>query len=155
MFNALDIVNLKNDVLSMPLGLRTVISASSSSSSGGHVQRLAIARAIIRHPELLVFDESTSSLDSINEEDLYRKLAQLNITTIIVSHKLSTIKNADKILVIDGGKIVESGTHEMLMNKKGIYYICLYTKPKSVCFPLCAFLHNRFLVREVIDGLFA
>lgn len=121
-FNALDIVNLKNDVLSMPLGLRTVISASSSNFSGGQVQRLAIARAIIRHPELLVFDESTSSLDSINEEDLYRKLAQLNITTIIVSHKLSTIKNADKILVIDGGKIVESGTHEMLMNKKGIYY---------------------------------
>ena len=96
-FNALDIVNLKNDVLSMPLGLRTVISASSSNFSGGQVQRLAIARAIIRHPELLVFDESTSSLDSINEEDLYRKLAQLNITTIIVSHKLSTIKNADKI----------------------------------------------------------
>lgn len=121
-FNALDIVNLKNDVLSMPLGLRTVISASSSNFSGGQVQRLAIARAIIRHPELLVFDESTSSLDSINEEGLYRKLAQLNITTIIVSHKLSTIKNADKILVIDGGKIVESGTHEMLMNKKGIYY---------------------------------
>lgn len=106
----------------MPLGLRTVISASSSNFSGGQVQRLAIARAIIRHPELLVFDESTSSLDSINEEDLYRKLAQLNITAIIVSHKLSTIKNADKILVIDGGKIVESGTHEMLMNKKGIYY---------------------------------
>ena len=76
----------------MPLGLRTVISASSSNFSGGQVQRLAIARAIIRHPELLVFDESTSSLDSINEEDLYRKLAQLNITTIIVSHKLSTIK---------------------------------------------------------------
>lgn len=138
----------------MPLGLRTVISASSSNFSGGQVQRLAIARAIIRHPELLVFDESTSSLDSINEEDLYRKLAQLNITTIIVSHKLSTIKNADKILVIDGGKIVESGTHEMLMNKKESIIICLYTKPKSVCFPLCAFLHNRFWCeRSLMDYL--
>ena len=129
---ALDIVNLKNDVLSMPLGLRTVISASSSNFSGGQVQRLAIARAIIRHPELLVFDESTSSLDSINEEDLYRKLAQLNITTIIVSHKLSTIKNADKILVIDGGKIVEEGTHKELEKKQGIYYKLMELQTKSL-----------------------
>ena len=92
--------------------------------SGGERQRIAIARAILKDPKILVLDEATSSLDNLSEaliQDAIEKLMK-NRTTFIVAHRLSTIHKADQIIVLDKGRIVETGQHEELMNNKNLYY---------------------------------
>ena len=92
--------------------------------SGGQRQRISIARAIIRNPSVIIFDEATSALDSVTESEIQKAIENLteNRTTFIVAHRLSTLKNADKIAVLDNGRCVEYGTYDELMAMKGRFY---------------------------------
>ncbi len=107
-------------------GLDTVIGEGGIKVSGGERQRLAIARALLRKPHLLVFDEATSALDSLTEEEVSRTIRDVglrsNAITLLVAHRLSTIMHADRIYVLERGRIVEQGSHDALVGSKGLYY---------------------------------
>ena len=107
-------------------GLDTVIGEGGVKVSGGEKQRLSIARALLRRPNLLVFDEATSSLDSLTEEEISETIRDVStrkdLITILIAHRLSTVMHADRIYVLEKGKIVESGRHEDLLDLKGLYY---------------------------------
>ena len=107
-------------------GIYTELGESGMKLSGGERQRLSIARALIRSPRLLIFDEATSSLDSITEESITETIRGLSNSneriTILIAHRLSTIMHADCIYVLERGKIAETGTHKQLLNNKGLYY---------------------------------
>ena len=92
--------------------------------SGGEKQRIAIARAILKRPRILVFDEATSSLDSKTEQAIQETLRQVaqNHTTLVIAHRLSTVVDADRILVMDQGRIVEQGSHRQLLQHEGVYH---------------------------------
>ena len=89
-------------------------------------QRLSIARALLRHPHLLIFDEATSALDSITEEEITNTIRQISHEkeqiTVMIAHRLSTIMHADRIYVLEKGQVVETGNHQSLLNEKGLYY---------------------------------
>ena len=107
-------------------GLDTVIGEGGVKVSGGEKQRLSIARALLRRPHLLVFDEATSSLDSLTEEDIGQTIREVGknqeVMTILIAHRLSTIMHADRIVVLERGSITESGTHAQLLETRGLYY---------------------------------
>lgn len=107
-------------------GLDTVIGEGGVKVSGGEKQRLSIARALLRHPSLLVFDEATSSLDSLTEEEISETIRDVSmrkdLVTILIAHRLSTILHADTIFVLEKGSIIESGRHQELLELKGLYY---------------------------------
>jgi ATP-binding cassette, subfamily B, bacterial len=107
-------------------GLDTVIGEGGVKVSGGEKQRLSIARALLRRPNLLVFDEATSSLDSLTEEEISATIREISLKkdliTILIAHRLSTVLHADKIFVLEKGQIVESGQHHVLLDLKGLYY---------------------------------
>lgn len=109
---------------SLPQGLKTMVGEHGAKLSGGQRQRISIARAIIRNPKVIIFDEATSALDSVTEREIQEAIDNLTAdrTTFIVAHRLSTIKNADKIAVIEKGRCVEYGTFDELMNLKGKFY---------------------------------
>jgi ATP-binding cassette subfamily B protein len=113
-------------VESSPAGLDTLLGEGGKMVSGGEKQRLAIARALIRNPRILIFDEATSALDSITEEEITGTLREVSAgkqqITIMIAHRLSTIMHADRIYVLEKGKIIEEGTHDLLLRKKGLYY---------------------------------
>lgn len=109
------------DILQMPLGYETLVAESGSALSGGQRQRLSLARALATKPSLLLFDEATSHLDVMTEQIVERNLNALEGTRIVIAHRLSTIQNADLIVVLDGGTIVERGTHEELLSRGGYY----------------------------------
>lgn len=107
-------------------GLDTLIGEGGVKVSGGEKQRLSIARALLRRPNLLVFDEATSSLDSLTEEDITETIKEISasrhLITILIAHRLSTVMHAERIYVLEKGRIVESGSHEYLVELKGLYY---------------------------------
>ena len=115
--------NAYDFILEQPEGFQTVIGEKGVKLSGGQRQRLAIARAILRNPPILILDEATSSLDTESERKVQTALENLmqDRTTVVIAHRLSTIQRADAIVVLDKGKIVETGTHNSLLNEKGLY----------------------------------
>ena len=116
--------NLSDLIDSLPNGIDTVVGEHGGMLSGGQRQRISIARALIRHPKVIVLDEATSALDSISEKLIQEALGNLTKgrTTFIVAHRLSTIRDADKIAVIADGHCVEYGTFDELMALKGEFY---------------------------------
>ena len=115
-------VGLAEDIQSMPMGIQTVLGDSAGTISGGQRQRILIARAIISKPAILIFDEATSALDNLTQALVCENLEKMKITRIAVAHRLSTVINCDRIVVMDKGRIVESGTYESLMAQKGWFY---------------------------------
>lgn len=112
---------LHEDIIRMPMGYETYVSEHGSALSGGQRQRLALARAVAHLPVILLLDEATSSLDVMTEQTVENNLKTLSCTQIIIAHRLSTIRHADLILVLDEGRIVESGTHQQLLLHNGYY----------------------------------
>ena len=109
------------DIKAMPMGYDTLLIDRGASLSGGQRQRLALARALVRKPAVLLLDEATSALDHVTESRVQQALDNLRCTRIVIAHRLSTIVRADRILVMDDGKLVESGTHAELLRKGGAY----------------------------------
>jgi len=115
---------LYHNIIDFEKGFQTMIGERGITLSGGQKQRLSIARAIIKEPQILIFDDCLSAVDTRTEEEILNNLGRLmkNKTSIIIAHRVSTIKNADKIIVMDKGEIIEQGTHEALMALKGSYF---------------------------------
>src|SRR5690606_35050505 len=126
MFTALEKASCLKIVEKGDKGLDTMIGEGGLKLSGGEKQRLSIARALVRDPGILIFDEATSSLDSITEEDITKTIREISIMgnqiTILIAHRLSTIMHADRIYVLERGNIVETGDHQSLLELKGLYY---------------------------------
>jgi ATP-binding cassette subfamily B multidrug efflux pump len=120
---------LSGDVASFPQGLETLIGERGITLSGGQKQRTAIARALVREPAILILDDSLSAVDTNTEEQILRSLREIRKgrTALIVSHRVSSVKDADHIIVIDDGRIVERGTHDALLARNG-YYADLYRR---------------------------
>jgi ATP-binding cassette subfamily B protein len=113
-----------DNIIELEKGFETLIGERGITLSGGQKQRVSIARAIVKDPQVLIFDDCLSAVDTRTEEEILNNLGRnvLGKTTIIIAHRISTIKNADKILVMDNGKIMEQGHHQYLIDKKGIYF---------------------------------
>lgn len=126
LFDVLNKASCQNLLSRAEKGLETMIGEGGLKLSGGEKQRLSIARALLRKPKLLIFDEATSSLDSLTEEDITSTIREIstsgNQVTILIAHRLSTIMHADRIYVLEKGDIVETGSHESLLEEKGLYY---------------------------------
>ena len=118
------IANIHNYIVRLPLKYNTIIGADGVGLSQGQKQRILIARAVYKNPEFIFLDEATNALDAKNEKAIVESLSEFyqGRTVIIVAHRLSTVKNADQIVVLDGGKVVEIGTHTSLIEAKGTYY---------------------------------
>ena len=118
--------NNNNDNNNLNNGYKTLVGERGMQVSAGQKQRIAIARALIKHPKIIIFDEATSALDSKNEKEVQNAIDNIIkkelVTIIIIAHRLSTVKNADNIFVLKNGKIIEEGNHQKLINKKGEYF---------------------------------
>jgi ATP-binding cassette subfamily B protein len=121
---AADVANIKEYISGLPLGYNTKIGSEGVGMSTGQKQRLLIARAVYKNPEMLFFDEATSALDANNEKEIMGKLDTFfkNKTVVVIAHRLSTVMNADQIVVLDKGKIIEMGNHSALVEQKGNYF---------------------------------
>jgi ATP-binding cassette subfamily B protein len=131
------ISNILDDVRQFPSGFETIVGERGITLSGGQKQRTAISRAVIRDPKILILDDALSSVDTYTEEQILRELEDVmkGRTAILISHRVSTVKDADEIVVLDGGRIVERGNHEALLELGGYY----------------ANLHQRQLLEEEIQ----
>jgi len=120
----IEAAQLRSLIEELPNGLDTLVGENGSQLSGGQKQRISIARALIRNPKIILLDEATSALDTQSKKKIQHALDYLTeaATTFIVAHRLSTIKEADRIIVIEKGKIIETGTYEELMANKGYFY---------------------------------
>ena len=118
------IANIHDYVMGLPLQYNTIIGRDGVGLSQGQKQRILIARAVYKEPDFIFLDEATNALDAKNERAIVENLDEFykGRTVVIVAHRLSTVKNADQIIVIDGGKVVEIGNHDTLIEKKGAYY---------------------------------
>ncbi len=108
-------------IKAMPMGMHTIVTEASAAFSGGQIQRLAVARALVGKPRILLLDEATSAVDNVTQGIVTESLQRLAVTRIVIAHRLNTVKSADRILVIDQGKIVQSGRYEDLIAAKGLF----------------------------------
>ena len=120
-WEAAELAGIADDIREMPMGMQTMISEGSGGISGGQKQRLMIARAIAPKPKILILDEATSALDNITQKKIADSLDTLKCTRIVIAHRLSTIRHCDRIIVLDGGKIIEDGTYEQLIEQGGFF----------------------------------
>lgn len=120
-WEAAELADIADDIRAMPMGMHTIISEGSGGISGGQKQRLMIARAIAPNPKILIFDEATSALDNITQKKVSQALDGLKCTRIVIAHRLSTIRHCDRIIVLDGGKIVEDGSYDELLARGGMF----------------------------------
>ena len=120
-WSALQMAGLADDIQAMPMGIHTIISEGGSNLSGGQRQRLFIARALVHNPQILLFDEATSALDNRTQAIVTQSLEQLGVTRIVIAHRLSTIRHADKIYVMQNGKIVQQGAFDELKAVEGLF----------------------------------
>lgn len=124
LLNAVDIASIEDFIEDLPSGYNTKIGSSGSNISGGQKQRILIARSVYKNPSYIFFDEATSALDANNEKVIMEKLQEFyqGKTVVIVAHRLSTVKNADQIIVLEKGKVIEIGNHKELTQQRGMYY---------------------------------
>ena len=120
-WEAAELADVADDIRAMPMGMHTIISEGSGGISGGQKQRMMIARAIAPNPKILMFDEATSALDNITQKKISQALDGLKCTRIVIAHRLSTIRHCDRIIVLDGGKIVEDGCYDELIARGGFF----------------------------------
>ncbi len=116
-WDAAEMAGLAADIRAMPMGLHTVVDETAQGLSGGQVQRLMVARALVSRPRIVLFDEATSALDNPTQQVVAEATRQLNATRIVVAHRLSTVQSADRIIVMDRGRIVQQGTYEQLLSQ--------------------------------------
>ena len=128
---AAKISQIHNEIEKMPMNYYTVVSNMGMNLSGGQRQRIALARAIVSKNKFMILDEATSSLDNINEKRVSDYFSKNECTQVVAAHRLSTIKDADRIIVLDKGEIVEEGSHDMLMSKNGIYAELYHSKEEG------------------------
>lgn len=121
-WRAARMAGLEEDIKAMPMGMNTLISEGSGGISGGQRQRILIARALVSNPGILLFDEATSALDNITQKHVTESLSTLGCTRIVIAHRLSTVKDCDRIIVMDKGNIAEEGNYDQLMDKRGLFY---------------------------------
>jgi len=125
-------------IMALPNGYETVIGENGASLSGGERQRISIARAIMKDAPIIILDEATANVDPENEKDLMEAIDALTKekTILMIAHRLKTVRNADKIFVVDKGKIVQTGTHDQLMQKEGIYKNFISARKQAVSWKL-------------------
>ena len=121
-WEAARLAGIAEDIEAMPMGMMTMVSEGSGGISGGQKQRILIARALVGKPQVLLFDEATSALDNIVQNQVAENIAALGCTRIAIAHRLSTVRQCDRIIMMDNGSIAEEGTYEQLMEKKGLFY---------------------------------
>lgn len=120
-WEAAESAGIAEDIRAMPMGMHTIISEGQGGISGGQRQRIMIARAIAPKPKLLIFDEATSALDNKTQKQVSESLDAMGCTRLVIAHRLSTIRHCDRILVLDGGKIIEDGTYDELIDQGGFF----------------------------------
>lgn len=137
-------------IAKLPNGYNTVVGEGGSSLSGGEKQRISIARAILKDAPIIILDEATSSVDPENEQQLQRAIEELtqHKTVIMIAHRLSTVRSAHQILVLSGGRIVQRGKHEELINQKGLYREFLQVRKQAVGWRLGQDTENNMMCKN-------
>ena len=120
-WEAAEIADIADDIRAMPMGMHTVIAEGGGGISGGQKQRLMIARAVAAKPKILMFDEATSALDNVTQKKVSEALDSLKCTRVVIAHRLSTIRHCDRIIVLDGGRIVDEGSYDELLARGGFF----------------------------------
>jgi ABC-type bacteriocin/lantibiotic exporter with double-glycine peptidase domain len=120
-WEAAQMAGFSEDIKQMPMGMHTVISEGGTNLSGGQKQRLLIARALVMKPKIILMDEATSALDNQTQLIITESLDRLKATRVVIAHRLSTIHNADRIYVVEGGRIVQIGTFDQLVSQEGLF----------------------------------
>ncbi len=120
-WEAAELAGIADDIRAMPMGMQTMISEGHGGISGGQKQRLMIARAVAPKPKILMFDEAPSALDNKTQKQISEALDKMGCTRIVIAHRLSTIRHCDRILVLDGGKVIEEGNYDKMIEQNGYF----------------------------------